>query len=296
MQKRNNILYTKALSVPATFGFPTLPYQNIGKVDSHGYELLLSTRGNIVNDLSYRISGQVSYNVNKAVFLDEVPPAYDYQALTGKPVFTDLYYKSDGIYNTMEELTSSVRNSNSRVGDIKIVDLNKDGKIDGNDRYRTPYTAIPNYVFGLTTDFQYKGFDLNIFFQGQAGVKNYDGNAASLGNTDFTNAAVWRATDRWTEANPNGSMPRSDAYQPGNTDFFLFDASFVRLKTVELGYNIPESILQKTRFVKNLRFYVSGFNVATWAKDITWADPELNGGYFTYPPLRTINFGASIKF
>ena len=174
--------------------------------------------------------------------------------------------------------------------------MNKDGKIDGNDRYRTPYTSIPNYVFGLTTDFQYKGFDLNIFFQGQAGVKNYDGNAASLGNTDFTNAAVWRATDRWTEANPNGTMPRSDAFQPGNTDFFLFDASFVRLKTVELGYNLPQSLLQKTRFVKNLRLYVSGFNVATWAKDISWADPELNGGYFTYPPLRTINFGASIKF
>jgi TonB-linked SusC/RagA family outer membrane protein len=298
MQKRNNILYTKALSVPATFGFPTLPFQNIGKVDGHGYELMLSTRGRIANDLSYRVSGQVSYNVSEAVFLDEVPPAHDYMAATGKPVFTDLYYKSDGIFNTVEELNSSPRtpNTNQRVGDIKVVDLNKDGKIDGNDRYRTPYTAIPNYVFGLTTDFQFKGFDLNIFFQGQAGVKNYDGNAASLGNTDFTNAAVWRATDRWTEANPNGSMPRSDAYQPGNTDFFLFDASFVRLKTVELGYNIPESILQKTRFVKNLRFYVSGFNVATWAKEITWADPELNGGYFTYPPLRTINFGASLKF
>lgn len=296
MQKRNNILYTKALSVPSTFGFPTLPFQNIGKVDSHGFELLLSTRGNITTDLNYRISGNVSYNTSKAIFLDEVPPAYEYQALTGKPVFTDLYYKSDGIYNTMDELNKSPRHANSRVGDIKIVDLNNDGKIDGNDRYRTPYTSIPKYVFGLTSDFQFKGFDLNIFFQGQAGVRNYDGNAASLGNTDFTNAAVWRATNRWTEANPNGTMPRSDAFQPGNTDFFLFDASFVRLKTVELGYNIPQSVLQKSRFVKNLRLYVSGFNVATWAKEITWADPELNGGYFTYPPLRTINFGASLKF
>ncbi len=297
-QKRNNILYRRQLSVPATFGFPTLPFENIGKVNSHGLELLLSTRGNITRDLNYRVSGNVSYNTSEAVFLDEVPPAYDYQKQTGMPVFTDLYYKADGIFNSFDELNKSVRtpNTNQRVGDIKIVDLNDDGKIDGNDRYRTKYTSIPKYVFGLTSDFQFRGFDLNIFFQGQAGVRNYDGNAASLGNTDFTNASVWRATNRWTESNPNGTMPRSDAYQPGNTDFFLFDASFVRLKTIELGYNISQSILQKTRFVKGLRVYVSGFNVATWAKEIKWADPELNGGYFTYPPLRTINFGASLKF
>lgn len=295
-QKRNNILYRRQLSVPVTFGFPTLPFENLGKVNSHGYEVILSTRGSIAKDITYRISGNVSYNVSKAVFLDEVPPAFDYQKLTGMPVFTDLYYKADGIFNDMAELTSSVRNSSSRVGDIKIVDLNKDGVINANDRYRVPYTTIPKYVFGLNTDFQYKGFDLNIFFQGQAGVRNYDGNAASLGNTDFTNASVWRATNRWTEANPNGTMPRSDAFQPGNTDFFLLDGSFVRLKTVELGYNISQSALQKTRVFKGARIYVSAFNLATWAKEITFADPEFNGGYFNYPPSRVINFGASIKF
>jgi hypothetical protein len=129
-----------------------------------------------------------------------------------------------------------------------------------------PYSTIPKYVFGLNSDFQFKNFDLNIFFQGQAGVRNYDGNAAALGGTDFTNAAVWRATDRWSPTNPNGTKPRADAWQPGNTTFFLLDATFVRLKTVELGYNIPASVLQKTRVLKNLRFYASAFNLATWAK------------------------------
>ncbi len=137
---------------------------------------------------------------------------------------------------------------------------------------------------------------MNIFFQGQTGVYNYDGAAASLGNLDFANASVWRATDRWTESNPNGTKPRSDAYQPGNTDFFFFDATFVRLKTVELGYNIPTALLQKTRFLKNLRVFTSGFNIATWAKEIKWADPELNGSFIAWPPQRVINFGASIKF
>jgi TonB-linked SusC/RagA family outer membrane protein len=295
-QIRNNILYPRALSIPRTFGFPTLPDENIGKVRSRGFELILSTRGTIVKDLTYRLSGNVAYSTNTAVFLDEVPPAYAYQAQTGKPVFTGLYYKSDGIFNTQDELDNYPHNTNSQLGDIKIVDLNKDGVINANDAYRVPYTAIPKYVFGLNTDFHYKNFDLNIFFQGQAGVRNYDDRAAALGEQDFTNASVWRATDRWTATNPNGTMPRATAWQPGNTDFFLLDGSFVRLKTVELGYNISESVLQKTRVFKSFRIYVSAFNLATWAKEIKWTDPEFNGGYFNYPPSRVINFGASIKF
>lgn len=295
-QKRNNILYKRSLSVPATFGFPALPYENLGKVNSHGFELVLSNRGNIGKQFTYNLSGNVAYNISKAVFLDEVPPAEEYQKLTGKPVFTGLYYEADGIFNTQDELDKYPHDPNSQVGDIKIVDLNGDGQINSGDQYRVPYTAVPKYVFGLSSNFAFKNFDLSILFQGQAGVKNYDERAAALGETDFTNTTVWRATDRWSATNVNGTKPRAAAYQPGNTTLFLFDASFVRLKTVELGYSIPESILQRTKAIKGFRLYVSGFNLATWAKDVTFADPEFNGGFFNYPPSRVINFGASIKF
>jgi TonB-linked SusC/RagA family outer membrane protein len=295
-QKRNNILYRRNLSVPTTFGFPGLPYENLGKVNSHGFELVLSNRGNIGNQLTYNLSGNVAYNISKAAFLDEVPPARDYQKLTGAPVFSGLYYKADGIFHSQDELNKYPHQPNSQIGDIRVVDLDNNDTIDARDTYRVPYTAIPKYVFGLNLNFAYKNFDLNIFFQGQAGVKNYDDRAAALGETDFTNATVWRATDRWSPTNPDGNKPRAAAYQPGNTTFFLFDASFVRLKTVELGYNIPASILQKTKAIKDLRLYVSGFNLATWAKEVKWTDPEFNGGFFNYPPSRVINFGASIKF
>ena len=296
LQKRTDILATRNLSIPNTFGFPQLPPENFGEVNSHGVELILSTRGNIVNNLTYKVSGNLAYNNSEVIFLDEVPPARDYQKIQGKPAFTGLYYKADGIFHSQAELDKYPHDANTRIGDIRIVDLDGDGKIDDNDRYRVPYTSIPKYVFGLNSDFQFKNFDLNIFFQGQAGVRNYDGNAAALGGTDFTNALVWRAEDRWTEANPNGSKPRADAYQRGNTTFFLFDGSFVRLKTIELGYNLPASILTKTRVFKNIRVYASGFNVATWAKEVKFADPEFNGGYFNYPPSRIINFGATVKF
>jgi TonB-linked SusC/RagA family outer membrane protein len=295
-QKRNNILYRRNLSVPTTFGFPQLPYENLGKVNSHGYELVLTTRGNIGSKVTYSLSGNVSYNISKAVFLDEVPPSRDYQKLTGAPVFTGLYYKADGIFHNQGELDKYPHNANQQIGDIRIVDLDGNGKIDADDQYRAPFTTIPKYVFGFNSNFAYKNFDLTVFFQGQAGVKNYDDRAAALGETDFTNASVWRAKDRWSPTNVNGSKPRAAAYQPGNTDFFLFDASFVRLKTVEFGYNIPGSLLAKTKAIKGLRIYVSAFNLATWAKDIKFADPEFNGSFFNYPPSRIINFGGSIKF
>jgi len=295
LQKRDNILYRRQLSVPAIFGFPTLPYENLGKVNSHGLELVLTNKGRI-GKATYNLSGNVSYNISKAVFLDEVPPSEPYQKLTGMPVFTGLYYKADGIFHNQAELDKYPHDHNTQIGDIRVVDLNGDGKINASDRYRVPYTTIPKYVFGLNSNFQFKNFDLNIFFQGQAGVRNYDGQAGTIGGTDFTNGLVWRATDRWSPTNPNGTMPRADAYQPGATTFFLFDASFVRLKTVELGYSIPTSLLSKTNVLKSLRVYVSAFNLLTWAAQVKFADPEFNGGFFNYPPSRVLNFGVSLKF
>jgi len=294
-QNRTDILVQRNLGIPSTMGFTGVPPENYGEVNSHGFELILSHKSK-VGQLTYNVSGNIGYAVSEVIQMDEVPPLYAYQNATGKPLNTALYFKSDGIFNTQEELLNSPRQANQKVGDIKVVDLNEDGKIDNNDRYRADLTSTPLYVFGITTDFRYKNFDLNIFFQGQSGVRNYDGSAASLGGTDFANASVWRADDHWSESNPNGSKPRSDAYQPGNTDFFFFDASFVRLKSMELGYNLPGSLLQKTRVFKNFRVFASGFNLLTWAKDIKWADPELNGGFNTWPPQRLITFGASVNF
>jgi hypothetical protein len=294
-QKRTDILVARNLGIPNTMGFTGLPPENFGEVNSSGYEILLTHRSRI-GAVTYNISGNMNYSKSKVIQMDEVPPAEAYQKATGMPLGTGLYYKADGIFNTKDELDKSPHDSRSQVGDIKVVDLNGDGKINSSDRYRNAYTNTPRYMFGLNNDFQYKNFDLNIFLQGQTGAYNYDGTAQALGGTDFANSSVWRATDRWTEANPNGSKPRADAFQPGNTDFFLFDATFVRLKTVQLGYNIPKRILDRTKAIKNLRLFVSGFNVATWAKEVKWADPELNGGYLSWPQQRVINFGASVKF
>lgn len=294
-ESRSNILAQRNLSVSNVFGFSGLPSENIGKVDNQGFELILS-HSNTVGKLFYNISANTAYSRSKIIFMDEAPLAEPYQNLTGNPVGSSLYYKADGIFNTQEELDAYPHGPGAQVGDVKVLDLNNDGIIDSKDQFRFDKTAIPQYVFGLNTDFQYGNLDLNLFFQGQANAYNYDGTAAALGGTDFANATQFRAADRWSVNNPNATMPRADTWQPGATTFFLYDASFIRLKTAEIGYKLPKQLLAKTKLFKDLRVYVRGFNLLTWAKEIKWTDPEFSGNFTAYPPQRVLNFGATLKF
>lgn len=296
-EKRSNLLERRNVSVSHVFGFPALPNENIGIIDNHGFELALTHR-NHIGQLSYNVTANLAYQRSNVVFVDEAPQLQPYQGRTGHPVGAGSFYKADGIFHTQQELNSYPHAPGTQVGDIRVVDLNGDGKIDGNDTFTFDYNNIPKYVAGLSLDLQYKNFDLNVFLQGQFKAYSYDGTFANLGTTDFANGVVQRAENRWTPTNTNGTMPRSRAYQPGNTTFFLYDASFVRLKSVELGYNLPKAVLAKVG-VNNFRVFVSGYNLLTWAKDIKWADPELNfdnGGFTNYPPLRVINLGASVRF
>lgn len=293
-ENRNNILTARNLSIPNTFGFSALPNENIGQIENHGYEIVLSHR-NRVGDFSYNVSGNMSYAKNTIIFMDETPNVEEYQNRTGHPIGAGLYYKADGIFHTQEELDSYPHHSRTHVGDPKIIDLNEDGKIDSNDRFRFDYDATPRYVFGLNFDFAYRNFDLSILFQGQSGAYNYDNEFVKIGVSDYSNGSVYRAKDRWTVDNPNGTMPRADCYQPGNSTFFLYDATFIRLKNLEFGYTLPKTLMDKVGF-DSLRLYVSGFNLLTWAKEIKWCDPEVSGNFLSYPQQRVINLGARIQF
>lgn len=293
-ENRNHILTARNLSIPSTMGFPALPDENIGKVKNNGFEIHI-THHNKVGDLNYSLDGNFSYAKNTVDYMDETPHNESYQDQTGKPLGTSLYYKADGIFHTQEELDNYPHVAGTQVGDIKIVDLNHDGKIDSDDQYRFAFTSTPRATFGLNANFEWRGIDLNLFFQGQAGAYNYDEDFAALGGSDDNNNFKKRAENRWTVDNPNGTMPRADAYQPGQTTFFLYNSSFVRLKNLELGYTFPKS--WTTRFsVEQLRFYVSGSNLLTWAKDIKWCDPEISGNSLYYPQQRVINVGVNVKF
>lgn len=295
-EKRRDILRPRNFSIPQAYGFPDIPDQNIGQVDNHGFELIL-THQNSIGELRYNLSANTSFARSKVIYMDETPPAEAYMAQTGRPLNSGLYYKSDGIFNTQEELDAApIQPNGTSVGDIKIVDLNDDGVINGNDRYQTYASPTPEFVFGLSSNFEYKGFDLTLFFQGQARGFTYDGTLTELGEFDLDNNVVYRAKNRWTPDNQVGAtMPRSNMFKgAGATDFFLYNTAFIRLKNVELGYNFS-NLLPNSGF-NSIRVYVSGTNLLTWAKEISWRDPEINGGFATYPPLRIINFGVNVGF
>jgi TonB-linked SusC/RagA family outer membrane protein len=293
-EKRTDILARRNLSIPGILGFPALPNENIGKVDNHGIEIELKHR-NSIKDLKYSISANMGYVKSKVIFLDETPnPNAPWRSITGRPVGANLIYQADGIFNTQEELDAYPHQNGTQVGDIKIVDYNNDGVINQDDQFRFDKTATPEIVFGMNMNFEWRSIDLNIFFQGQTNVYNYDGTFANLGNADFTNSFEARAANRWTVDNPNGTMPRADGFSPGTNTFFLYDATFIRLKSLELGWTLPERIISPVG-VSSVRFYTSAFNLLTWSKENKWSDPEGTSA-LVYPQLRTINLGVNVKF
>jgi TonB-linked SusC/RagA family outer membrane protein len=291
---RTKILQARNVTYPNTLGFSSLPDENIGKVNNQGFELVVSHR-NKVGDLTYSLEGNMSFAVNKIIYEDEVPATENYANATGHPVNASLYYKADGIFHTQEQLDAYPHASGTQVGDIKVLDLNGDGVINSDDQFRFNYTDTPQIVFGFNTSFQYKSFDLSLFFQGQTKVYHDDGTFDSLGSSSGDNGYVARAKNRWTVDNPNGTMPRADGYTPGSTTFFLYDATFIRLKSAEFSYMFPKKLISKVG-LSELRLYVSGSNLLTWAKEITFEDPEQNGDSRVYPQQRVINLGVNLKF
>jgi len=180
-------------------------------VDNHGFELVLNHR-NTVGDLVYSVIANTSFARSEIIFMDEVPPAEPYQTETGHPVGSGLYYKSDGIFNTQEELNSYPHASGTQVGDIKIVDLNNDGVIDAADQYLTNNSPIPEYVFGLTANFQYKGFDLTLFFQGQTNAYSYDFTLTEIVQQPFLEDGTVNPASGYDPQNPYQDRdPRFDA-------------------------------------------------------------------------------------
>ncbi|WP_258103451.1 TonB-dependent receptor [Marinoscillum sp. MHG1-6] len=299
-QNRTNILAQRQLSISSTYGYPGLPPENIGEVENHGFELTLSHE-NHISEFGYRLRGNMSFARNKYVYFDEVPAGEDYQNQTGKPIGAYLIWPTDGIYHTQEEIDASVHLDNAKPGDVKYVDKNGDGFINGDDQYRTDLSNTPEIVFGLDMNFMYKNFDFTLFFQGQARAIYFPG-VTSLGGA--SNSAVMRAKDRWTSENTSGSMPASGGNFAQLSEFNMYSASFVRLKNMEIGYTLPKSLADRVN-LNDLRVYVNAFNVFT-ISEIDFMDPEgradgsdpnstrTDANY--YPQLRVFNVGVNFSF
>jgi len=294
--RRADILTKRSAIIPGYTGL-VLPDENIGIVDNKGFELVL-THANNNHAFKYNFSGNVAFARNKVVFSDEQPAAEQYQLATGRPIGAGLYYNAIGVFKDDAEVTAYPHFVNARPGDLKYEDVNKDGELNSRDQIRVNQTNVPEITFGFNANFHYKGFDLSVLLQGQENAKSYFGGYFPVMSYSLGNFLSWRAEDRWTPQNTDAAMPRA-SYElfnnnTNNSTQWLLNAGFLKVRNVELGYNLPKDLLAKAK-VKNVRVSVSGSNlfvIYDHMKDLGF-DPETTD-YWYYPPQRVINFGINV--
>ncbi|MBN3581275.1 TonB-dependent receptor [Algoriphagus aestuarii] len=296
--KRTNILWQKNASVPESAGI-SLPAENIGEVENKGFDLNLGVRGG-KGEFQYSASINGGYAKNKILFWDEAPGAPEWQRSTGSPMNTGLVYQYDGVFPDQQSIDSetldySAITNNLRPGDMKYKDYNGDGKITPDDRVRMDANNIPTFQGGLNISANWKGFDLAILFQGALGARQYV--VTESGNIGNYLLDVYE--NRWTIDNPSSTDPRianrNDQYYSNGNTYWFRKTDYLRLKNLEIGYNIPATLTEKIG-VRNARIYVNGLNLITWDK-LKVFDPETNsasGQY--YPQARVINTGISVSF
>lgn len=303
--KRSNILTTRNAAIPQYAGL-TLPDENIGKCKNVGTELSLGYARQITKDWSVNSSVNFSYSRGTIEFIDEPATTFEWQKRTGKAIGTqsDMYlmYQADGIFRTQEELDAYPHLSQARVGDVKFKDINGDKKIDGDDKVRQDKPAIPEIMYGINLGASYKNWSLSMLWQGAAKVWQYTFmEAGIIGN--FTQDYY---DNRWTEQNVNAKYPRTynrDYTVTGGGDyrnsFWLNDASYIRLKSIELSYDLPKSWFSSTP-IHSVRVAFTGYNLLTFT-GIKNIDPETheNGqGWAAWntPQSKVYSFGVNITF
>ena len=295
--KTSQILGKRQASIPGYTGL-VLPDENIGKMDSKGFEIQAGYRQNF-GRLGFRASGNVSYAENKIIFFDETPQAEPYQKLEGNPVGAILVYKTIGIYRTAADLTKFPSYAGARTGGLIFADLNNDGVVDSRDTYRYDGTGFPKTQYGVTIGLDYQDFDLTLLVQGQSGGKWRLSNGFNSGAAG--NGLQYVALNSYSLTNTNSALPMiaPTGVAGSDADFYYHEAVWGRLKSVELGYNLPRNILAKAN-ISALRIYVSGDNVFMIYNNLKQygaGDPEFllgNGG--AYPNMRTLSFGVNLTF
>lgn len=302
-RKTRDILWTRDRSVPETFG-RVLPDENYAKVNSKGIELTL-THQKSFTDFSYNLRLVGSYAVNEVTQIDDPANALDFDRQLGRPIGFRAGYESLGLFQSQQQADSWYGGyqfgQKSLAGDIQYQDIDGDGQITIQDqKVISSYGSDPRMMYGLSGNLNWKNFDLNFFFQG-ATQRNImltgSGRVMYLNGGSSNNFAY--LTDSWTADNPDAQYPLAwiDSRLVNNRDaqFWLRKAGYVRLKSVDIGYNFQSDWL-KQRHINTLRIYLSGFNLFT-VSQIKELDPEAETGAGNYyPQQRSYNLGLSLSF
>lgn len=331
IQKTEDMLLS--MPQPGSFGLSGSPTMNAGTVENKGLELSVNHR-QMIGDLTYRVGVNATFIKNELTqvngsrkewtgFNPHDKGAVTY-ATVGKPIGFFNLIKSDGVFQSKEEVQAYVNKEgkmiqpNAEAGDLKYVDYNGDGKIDNLDRQDCG-SAFPKMTLGLTLGLEWRNLDMNMFFDGNFGNKIYNAMYYSTVYNESTGNQYAERLNSWTENNKHTSIPRYVAGNDKNgtnwgyTDRWLENGSFFRLKTFELGYTLPKNWTLKA-YMNHVRFYAAMENLFTitsykgYTPDLGINSSDGAGisggeGVMTrgcddgrYPMARTISFGVQVNF
>ncbi|MGN6420828.1 MAG: SusC/RagA family TonB-linked outer membrane protein [Pseudobacter sp.] len=304
--------------IPSSSGITQFPLTNVATMENKGWELSLTWRQSNPSGFSWDITGNVSHSENKIIRLgyDQgviQDGAVDYTnrmttiTKKGIPLGSFYLYQTAGIFQDQSSIDGyknkdgDLLQPNAKPGDLKFIDANGDGTIDDDDKVLMG-SALPDLDFGINFNASYKNFDLSLFLNGKTGLQMYNGakmflyrffRSADLNNAwtpENSNSAVFRLSN--TDANVNQRV----------SNYFLEDASFIRLRNIQIGYTVPAGLIRKASLSK-LRIYVGAYNLLTFT-GYTGFDPDLtSSGIFSrgvdrgyYPLSRSFVAGVNIGF
>jgi TonB-linked SusC/RagA family outer membrane protein len=311
--KRTNILMLRN-SLPTTMGLLADVSANIGEMKSKGFEITADYNKNLSNDLWLSLRGTLTYSTNKATKYEEpeYPENMRYLSRVGYNWNTPEVFIAERLFTDEYEVANSPAQFGGEgymAGDIKYRDVNGDGVIDDQDKVKIGYPTVPEIVYGCGFSIGYKNFDLNAFFQGQGRVTIQIGSSTGASAiTPFVDRGSGKQTgllqvvadDHWSEENrnPYAFFPRLSTETIANNNhpstWWLRDGSFIRLKTIELGYEPKGNWIKKMR-LDGFRFYVNGMNLFTFSRFQLW-DVEMKGNGLGYPLQRVFNAGIRLSF
>lgn len=303
-------------NTPEYAGFLVDPFENVGEINNTGFEVTLNTKNVVKENFSWSTDLNWSTNTVEVVkliegadiFLDSSPGSFlqdeTHILREGEAVGVFWGYEYRGVnQGTPEPGTAGY--SETGAGDELFTDLNGDGVITGDDR-KIIGDPNPDWIAGLNNNFRYKNFDMNIFFQASVGgdIFSYTFLELASGESNATPAVL----NAWTPSNTNTDVPSAAVREKRITDRFVYDGSYVRLKNLSLGYNLPIEIVDKIG-MQGIRISLSGQNLLTFT-DFPGTDPEaqyrstgsqdsnVNRGfdYGSYPNIRSYTLSVNLKF
>lgn len=289
---------------PSTGTNGSVPLMNFGKLKAWGWDLTITHR-NSINKFKYDAAFTLALGRDKVIDYGDESNQLENLRRKGHSTGTTWMYEALGLFQTQEEIDKwelnqdgsyNGKNLTIKPGDIKYKDQNGDGELDENDRVAFKNSAYPDFTGSLKLGASYRGFFFNVMFQGVAGYKQYISESYTLENNSLQKFQDYHLTETWTPENPNATYPRlklATAYDNNrlSSSFWLRDNSFVRLKSMSIGYSLPAKVLNKLK-LSSLSISLMGGNLHTWSK-LKHMDPESHRGY---PIQRTYGLNANIGF